>query len=234
LAGRSFTGSILRCGSSLFYVIDINRTISTRACCVADGSVMVEVRFAGCSVKCLGCTSVSQLRTGLKPVSRDDLIDKIKLTSMGVSRVYFFGGEPFIQDRSEFYHVVMKLGMEGFKIVIETPGTVSLRSIFHLRSRYNLPVTVMINVRLASTGMSEYCLQENFKMLRSFDVLNFMCRTQKDFFEAVALLRSLKWYRTKPVIQFRPLRGRMLPWLRDSLVRADNPILQEFDVRMLP
>ena len=124
------------------------------------GELAVFLRFRGCNLAC-GFCDTKWANTAAAPAVRmttDELVAYVRET--GVRNVTLTGGEPLLQPGID--ELITALGALGYRVEIETNGSVSLQPFASLSFR---PCFTM-DYKLPGSGMEQTMLPENFSLLR--------------------------------------------------------------------
>ena len=94
---------------------------------VCAGELAAFIRFKGCNLSCSYCdTRWANLKDAFcAAVSADDLFAWAKKT--GVRNITLTGGEPLLQEN--IGELISQLGKNGFRVEIETNGSVSIENL---------------------------------------------------------------------------------------------------------
>lgn len=136
------------------------------------GELAVFLRFRGCNLAC-GFCDTKWANTAAAPAVRmttDELVAYVRET--GVRNVTLTGGEPLLQPGID--ELITALGALGYRVEIETNGSVSLQPFASLSFR---PCFTM-DYKLPGSGMEQTMLPENFSLLRSRDAVKFVAGSQ--------------------------------------------------------
>ena len=138
------------------------------------GELAVFLRFRGCNLAC-GFCDTKWANTAAAPAVRmttDELVAYVRET--GVRNVTLTGGEPLLQPGID--ELITALGALGYRVEIETNGSVSLQPFASLSFR---PCFTM-DYKLPGSGMEQTMLPENFSLLRSRDAVKFVAGSRAD------------------------------------------------------
>nr|WP_301287505.1 radical SAM protein [Methanocalculus alkaliphilus] len=144
-----------------------------------QGKRCTFLRLAGCNLACRWCdTPATQDPAGGEERSADAILDEIR--SPGVRRICITGGEPLLQ-ADELLPLLMDLAGEGYKIDIETNGTVPFGPV--------LPwATICMDIKCPSSGEeSDLSL---LPLIRPADTVKFVVADQGDLDYAAGILRE--------------------------------------------
>src|SRR3972149_1770147 len=82
------------------------------------------IRMTGCNLRCSYCDTTYAYFEG-KDLSEDEIMDEVK--HAGTRLVEITGGEPFLQ--KEVYNLIKRLLDEGYKVLVETNGSMSIKDV---------------------------------------------------------------------------------------------------------
>ena len=152
-----------------------------------SGQLATFVRFAGCNLNCSYCdTSYS---TDLKTAQFEDMsVEEVFgiVVSTGIKNVVLTGGEPLTQPRDEMFHLIEKLISEGFQVDIETNGAVALPT--GLLGVSGL--CFIMDYKLPSSGMEIKMVLNNFMLLTRYDMVKFVCGSERDLEKAFEIIEQ--------------------------------------------
>lgn len=144
------------------------------------GLPCVFVRLAGCNLRCNWCDTTYSLESeDGEEFSIEDIMEKVK--SFGVNLVEVTGGEPLTQP-----NVIILLEIlldEGYKALIETNGTISLKDVAK-------EVVKIVDVKCPSSGCSDSFLHENLNYITSNDEVKFVIADKQDYLFAKEFLKT--------------------------------------------
>ncbi|MDI3482375.1 MAG: 7-carboxy-7-deazaguanine synthase [Candidatus Methanomethylophilaceae archaeon] len=171
------------------------------------------VRFGGCNLDCLWCDTRYAAVEG-EEMDRSEVFKACKEYKL----ICLTGGEPLLQD--ELPELVRALVAEGKEVVVETNGSLDIST---------LPdhplVTVSMDIKCPSSGMTNRMDMDNIHRLKPKDQLKFIVNDGYDLEFALSVLESYK-----PCCEaiFSPVGGMdMEPLVEEILFRR-------LDVRVLP
>ena len=150
------------------------------------------VRFYGCNLKCKYCDQ-PQKSSDCHRSSIDKIVRQVR--SYGLTHVCITGGEPLIQ--KDIYPLVYELCSLGFKVNIETNGSVPLQDVGYVRS-----YKYIMDIKCPSSGQSEHNIYHNLKILHHTDEVKFVIANKEDYDFMRKVLRE---HPTKARILVSPL-----------------------------
>jgi 7-carboxy-7-deazaguanine synthase len=180
---------------------------------LAIGVPTYFIRTVGCNLRCIWCDTKFALSGGIE-LSVDHIMELVDDNE----HVCITGGEPMLQD--DLPELLDKLLAAGKKIVLETNGSVDISKIPKKEN-----VTISLDMKCPSSGMSEKNLLSNLQHIGRKDQLKFVISDQVDLLFAMRLIRE------NPVdtnIIFSPVGGM------DLLPIAEQVLQRKLNVRVLP
>ncbi len=133
------------------------------------GLPCVFVRLTGCNLRCSYCDTAYAYDKGMD-MTEDAVIEKVM--QAGVRLVEITGGEPLLQ--GEVYNFMKKLLDAGFKVLVETNGSVSIVDI-------DIRAVVILDVKTPGSGMSDKMDLENLKRIKQSDEVKFVITSRHDY-----------------------------------------------------
>ena len=136
------------------------------------------VRLSGCNLRCYKATKgflcdtpeALDCKSGTR-MSTDEIINR--LTHIGNKVICLTGGEPLLQDITE---LLTELSYHGFKVVIETNGSVRIDKYRHIRN-----VSFVVDCKGPSSGEMEKMLESNYSLLDKDDYVKFVVDNEEDY-----------------------------------------------------
>lgn len=164
------------------------------------GLPCVFVRLAGCNLRCSWCdTSYAREREGARTLSIEEVIDEVKRYKNRL--VEITGGEPLIQP--DALALARTLLAEGYKVLIETNGSVSLEGVDNRAVK-------IVDVKCPSSGHAGSFLMENLNRITPEDEVKFVIANRGDFDYAKGFLENCLKDATRQVL-FAPVKGALDP-----------------------
>lgn len=133
------------------------------------GMPCVFVRMTGCNLRCSYCDTTYAYDEG-KDMSEDEIIGFVK--KYGIKLVEITGGEPLLQ--KDILSLTEKLLDDGFSVLIETNGSVSIKDI-------DKRAVIIIDIKTPKSGMSDKMNLDNLNLLKSGDELKFVITDREDY-----------------------------------------------------
>ncbi len=133
------------------------------------GVLSTFVRLSGCNLRCSYCDTTYAYYDGAE-LTEDEIINKVK--AIGVKTVEITGGEPLLQEG--VLHVVKRLLDDGFKVLIETNGSMDIRDI-------DRRAIIILDIKTPNSGMSEKMKMSNLDYLSQKDEVKFVITNREDY-----------------------------------------------------
>lgn len=148
------------------------------------GELAVFLRFRGCNLDCSFCDTkwANTAETPAVEMTTEELVSYVRET--GVQNVTLTGGEPLLQPG--IGELITALGALGYRVEIETNGSVSLQPFAGLSFR---PCFTM-DYKLPGSGMEAAMRPENFALLRNQDAVKFVVGSHADLERALEIIRQ--------------------------------------------
>lgn len=168
------------------------------------GELAVFLRFRGCNLDCGFCDTkwANTAETPAVEMTTEELVSYVRET--GVQNVTLTGGEPLLQP--EIGELITALGALGYRVEIETNGSVSLQPFAGLSFR---PCFTM-DYKLPGSGMEAAMRPENFALLRNQDAVKFVVGSHADLERALEVIRQYA-LPAKCTVFFSPVFGSIEP-----------------------
>ena len=144
----------------------------------------------------------------------EDIFREIKRYNCGLVEVT--GGEPLIQP--ECFELLSQLCDEGYKVMIETGGSLSIEDIDNR-------VTVIMDLKCPSSKMSHKNDYKNLNFLKLTDELKFVIGNREDFEWSKEIIKKHDLV-SKCNIIFAPVFGKL-----DNLILAEWILNDNLEVR---
>jgi len=133
------------------------------------GVPCVFVRLTYCNLRCSYCDTEYAFYEG-KDMEINDVIIKIK--KYGCNLVEITGGEPLVQEN--VHELIKQLCDEGYKVMIETGGSLSTKNI-------DKRVKIIMDLKTPSSKMMNKNLFENIDFLKKDDEVKFVIGNREDY-----------------------------------------------------
>lgn len=150
----------------------------------AVGELALFIRFSGCNLECSYCdTKWANLPdVHVELLSADDIC-KLAL-SCNIHNITLTGGEPLLQKNISV--LINELGKLGFRVEIETNGSISLNEF--CKSEFRPSFTM--DYKLPSSLMEKYMCTDNFNLLNMNDTVKFVCGDLSDLERALQIIEE--------------------------------------------
>ncbi|MEA1968650.1 MAG: radical SAM protein [Thermodesulfobacteriota bacterium] len=185
------------------------------------GLPCVFVRLSGCNLACTWCDTlyardvenvedVKNANGESLDMTIDEIIDRVK--SFGCTLVEITGGEPLIQNKTPL--LINKLIKLGFKVLLETNGSMSIKNI-------NTECVRIVDIKCPSSGESNKNLYENLEFLTQKDQIKFVIADKKDYQFTKKTLPKIKKIPAEH-IHLSPVFDRIEPEKLAQWILKDN------------
>jgi 7-carboxy-7-deazaguanine synthase len=139
------------------------------------------VRLSGCNLRCGYCdtTGAQTTDSSTLPITITTILEK--LSSWNCLDVMVTGGEPLAQNST--LHLLYALLERGFRVVLETNGSLDLADV---------PAAVVrsVDVKTPGSGEVDSFHLANLKLLQPDDQLKFVCVDEDDIEWSLAFIRQ--------------------------------------------
>ncbi len=133
------------------------------------GIPCIFVRFTGCNLRCSYCDTKYAYTEG-KEMSDIEILNEIN--KYGINLVEITGGEPLLQ--KGVASLIQKLLDQGYKVLIETNGSQSIKGI-------DKRAIVILDVKTPGSGMHNAMDFSNFDELKESDEIKFVITDRRDY-----------------------------------------------------
>jgi 7-carboxy-7-deazaguanine synthase len=133
------------------------------------GLPCIFIRMTGCNLRCSYCDTTYAYYEG-REFSEEDIISEVRRA--GISLVEITGGEPLLQ--KEVFHLIKRLLDEGYKVLIETNGSLSIREV-------DKRAVVILDIKTPGSGMGEKMDLSNIDIIKSTDEIKFVITGRNDY-----------------------------------------------------
>ncbi len=133
------------------------------------GLPCVFVRLTYCNLRCTYCDTEYAFYEG-KERSIDEIISEVKKYNCNL--VEITGGEPLVQENIHF--LITKLCSDGFKVMIETGGSLTVKNI-------DKRVKIIMDLKTPYSGMINKNMYENIDFLKKDDEIKFVIGNREDY-----------------------------------------------------
>lgn len=147
--------------NEIFYSIQGESTYAGLPC--------VFIRLTYCNLRCSYCDTEYAFYEG-NDMSIDEILNEIKKFDCNLVEVT--GGEPLLQNES--FDLMKRLCDEGFKVLLETSGSISIENV-------DPRVTIIMDLKTPSSKMMKKNLYSNIDYLKPDDEIKFVIGTREDY-----------------------------------------------------
>ena len=176
--------------NEIFYSIQGESTYAGLPC--------VFVRLTGCNLRCSYCDTQYAYHEGVE-MSVADIMGRIR--AVGCPLVEVTGGEPLFQE--ECYPLMEKLCNEGLTVMVETGGSLPIKSI-------DQRVKIIMDLKCPSSGMLKKNIYENINYIKSGDEVKFVIGTREDYEWSKDIVRKYR-LDEKAEVLFSVVFGKLEP-----------------------
>jgi 7-carboxy-7-deazaguanine synthase len=161
------------------------------------------IRLTGCNLRCLYCDTAYAYEDGME-LTEAEIISEVEL--IGVPLVTITGGEPLLQE--ETFRLTERLISEGYKVLIETNGTMSIKDI-------DSRAVIVLDIKTPGSGMWEEMDLSNLDYIKPTDEIKFVITDRADYEWSKDMVQKYN-LGSKCQVFFSPAFGILLP---ESLVK---------------
>jgi 7-carboxy-7-deazaguanine synthase len=133
------------------------------------GMPCLFIRLTGCNLRCFYCDTIYAYYEG-RELSEDDIMSEVHRA--GINLVEITGGEPLLQ--REVFHLIKRLLDEGYKVLVETNGSVSIKDV-------DRRAVIILDMKTPGSGMSEEMDLSNLDTVISSDEIKFVITSRMDY-----------------------------------------------------
>ncbi len=174
------------------------------------GAPTVFVRTTGCNLRCTYCDTTYAYYEG-KKISQEQIIDEI--AKHGTEYVCLTGGEPLLQ--KEVYPLMKELCDRGFKVSLETSGSISCRDV-------DARVKKIIDVKTPDSGAPDSFCLENLEFADVNTEFKFVICSPQDFDWSEKFCKSHALV-DKSVVLYSPSFGKIPEnWLAKKILSESS------------
>lgn len=174
------------------------------------GLPTVFVRTTGCNLRCTYCDTTYAYYDGEK-ISQDQIISEI--AKHGTEYVCLTGGEPLLQ--KEVYSLMKELCDRGFKVSLETSGSISCRDV-------DPRVKKIIDVKTPDSGAPDSFCLENLEFADVNTEFKFVICSTQDFEWSEKFCKSHGLV-DKSVVLYSPSYGKIPEnWLAKKILSESS------------
>jgi 7-carboxy-7-deazaguanine synthase len=163
------------------------------------GLPCVFVRLTYCNLRCTYCDTEYAFYEG-EDLSVKEIVDEVK--KYDCKLVEITGGEPLVQ-MEESLLLLKKLCDEGFRVLIETGGSLNIKDI-------DPRVKIIMDLKCPSSAMVKKNLYENINYLKQKDELKFVIGNREDYEWTLNTMKEFQLERKCEII-FSVVFGKLQP-----------------------
>lgn len=172
-----------------------------------QGKPCTFIRCAGCNLHCRWCDT-PQARQGGSDLTIPEILSAVR--ALGLNYICLTGGEPLLQE--EALSLVVSLYNEGFKVDIETNGTIAIQP-------FQPFAAICMDVKCPSSGeQSELSLLSS---LSERDSVKFVCADTVDCHYAHRILRT---HHIRGEVIMTPVFGRAVEPIVNYILDHHLPV----------
>ncbi len=127
------------------------------------------IRLTGCNLRCSYCDTSYAFEGGTN-LEIDEIVRRVK--DAGIFLTEITGGEPLLQEES--YHLMKRLLNEGYNVLLETNGSLSLEAVDNRAIK-------ILDLKCPGSGMCEHMDFSNMELLTNQDEVKFVIGDRMDF-----------------------------------------------------
>lgn len=127
------------------------------------------IRMTGCNLRCSYCDTQYAYDEG-RELSEDQIMREVKRS--GINLVEITGGEPLLQ--SKVFLLIKRLLDEGYTVLVETNGSVSIKEI-------DKRAIVILDIKTPGSGMSNKMDLTNLDHIKHIDEIKFVITDRMDY-----------------------------------------------------
>jgi 7-carboxy-7-deazaguanine synthase len=165
----------------------------------------IFIRTTGCNLRCSFCDTKYAYNKG-KEITVEKIIEKI--SKYPCKFICITGGEPLLQ--KDIIDLINRLIKKGYKISIETNGSLSIEKISDIKS-----LMVSLDIKCPGSDMHEKNYLENINFLKKDDQLKFVIKNKEDYNFAKKILEK---YKPSCSVFFQPVWGKNPKDLTDWII----------------
>lgn len=162
------------------------------------------VRMKGCNLACSYCDTrwANEKEAECRNLTAEGILDE--LADFHIKNVTITGGEPLLQ--REIGHLLGALAQEGYRVEIETNGSVPLAAF----RKISPAVIFTVDYKLPGSGMEDHMLLENFRDLSPRDTVKFVVSDWEDLQRAYDICEG-EISGCRGAVFLSPVFGRIAP-----------------------
>jgi 7-carboxy-7-deazaguanine synthase len=133
------------------------------------GMPCLFIRLTGCNLRCSYCDTTYAYYEG-RELSEDEIMSEVH--HAGINLVEITGGEPLLQ--KEVFHIIKRILDEGYKVLVETNGSVSIKDV-------DRRAVIILDMKTPGSGMSEEMNLSNLDTIKTSDEIKFVITGRMDY-----------------------------------------------------
>lgn len=149
-----------------------------------QGRIVTFIRISGCNLKCPYCDT-KETWDHLYGENISPLIILNKVRDIGHKHICLTGGEPLLH-KSEVLDLLNVLWSEGYKISVETNGTIDITPFFKYVESF------VIDYKMNLVPDSVKRITSNYQRLRNTDVIKFVIKDKEEAIQAFYIKKTLE------------------------------------------
>lgn len=170
------------------------------------------IRLTGCNLRCTFCDTTYAYNEG-NELSEKDIMNKVRHASINL--VEITGGEPLLQ--KEVYHLMVRLIDDGYRVLVETNGSLSIKDI-------DKRAVVILDIKTPGSGMSEKMDLSNLNEIKPVDEVKFVITNRADYEWSKEIIGNYKLI-DKCRLLLSPAYGVLAPeylagWMLEDKLKA--------------
>ncbi|MBM4137020.1 MAG: radical SAM protein [Nitrospira sp.] len=176
------------------------------------GMLCTFIRMTGCNLRCFYCDTQYAYDEG-RELSEDQIMQEVKRS--GISLVEITGGEPLLQ--SEVFLLIKRLLDEGYTVLVETNGSISIKEI-------DKRAVIILDIKTPGSGMSNKMDLANFNHIKHTDEIKFVITDRMDYEWSKEIIRKYNLI-NKCHLLLSPVHGIIAPgkiaqWMLEDKLEA--------------
>ena len=167
------------------------------------------VRLAGCNLRCSYCDTRPAYENGERQTT-GPVIEALKRFPASLAEIT--GGEPLLQEETP--SLISALAEQGYKVLVETNGSVSIRGI-------DARATIIMDIKCPGSGMEGRMVWDNIGLLRPHDEIKFVLADRADYEWAIEIIEKRR-LQEKHTVHLSPVFGVLEPHRLASWILEDG------------
>lgn len=144
------------------------------------GMPCLFIRLTGCNLRCKYCDTKYAYFEG-EELSEEKIVSEVH--HAGINLVEITGGEPLLQ--KEVYHLIKTLLDEGYKVLIETNGSISIKDI-------DKRAVIILDIKTPGSGMNKEMKLSNLDYIKKIDEIKFVITDRIDYEWSKGIIHQYK------------------------------------------